>query len=214
VDGIIAAYGVRQAISPEMRTAFDLPAVTVNTFIHDSLPSVQPDDVAGGREAAFHLVSRGARHPAVIAGPEMRLASIERLAGFAGALQECGIDFDQSERVVHGDFTAESGAYCLDILLERCPDMDAVFCANDYMAAGAINRALARGLAIPDDLRVVGYDDREFASFWPIPITTLALPLERMGEVSAAMLFERIEGRSPDPMRVLLPSSLIVRQSS
>lgn len=102
----------------------------------------------------------------------------------------------------------------MDVLLEVCPDMDAVFCANDYMAAGAINRALARGRTIPDDLRVVGYDDREFSSFWPIPITTFALPLERMGEVSAAMLFERIEGREPDPMRVLLPSRLIIRQSS
>lgn len=214
VDGIIAAYGVRQAISPEMRAAFDLPAVTVNTFIHDSLPSVQPDDVAGGKAAALHLVSRGARRPAVIAGPERRLASIDRLAGFTMALKECGVDFDPTERVVHGDFSAESGARCLEALLERCPDIDAVFCANDYMAAGAINRALAHGLTIPDDLKVVGYDDREFASFWPIPITTFALPLERMGEVSATMLFECIEGQKPDPMRVLLPSSLIVRQSS
>jgi len=214
VDGIIAAYGVRQAISPEMRAAFDLPAVTVNTFIHDSLPSVQPDDVAGGKEAALHLVSRGARRPAVIAGPERRLASIDRLAGFIMALKECGVDFDPTERVVHGDFSAESGARCLEALLERCPDIDAVFCANDYMAAGAINRALAHGLTIPDDLKVVGYDDREFASFWPIPITTFALPLERMGEVSATMLFECIEGQKPDPMRVLLPSGLIVRQSS
>ncbi|MEN6491481.1 MAG: LacI family DNA-binding transcriptional regulator [Rectinema sp.] len=214
VDGIIAAYGVRQAIRPEMRVAFDLPAVTVNTFIYDSIPSVQPDDFAGGREAALHLVARGARRLAVIAGPEMRLASMERLAGFTKALEECGIGFDPSRRVVHGDFTAESGAHCMDVLLEVCPDMDAVFCANDYMAAGAINRALARGRTIPDDLRVVGYDDREFSSFWPIPITTFALPLERMGEVSAAMLFERIEGREPDPMRVLLPSRLIIRQSS
>jgi len=214
VDGIIAAYGVRQAIRPEMRAVFDLPAVTVNTFIHDSLPSVQPDDFAGGKEAALHLVSRGARRPAVIAGPEMRLASMERLAGFTKALEECGIGFNQAERVVHGDFSAESGARCMELLLETCPDMDAVFCANDYMAAGAINSALAHGLAIPRDLKVVGYDDREFSSFWPIPITTFALPLERMGEVSASMLFERIEGREPDPMRVLLPSSLIVRQSS
>jgi LacI family transcriptional regulator len=214
VDGIIAAYGVRQAIRPEMRAIFDLPAVTVNTFIHDSLPSVQPDDFAGGKAAARHLVSRGVRRPAVIAGPEMRLASMERLAGFTKALEECGIGFNQAKRVVHGDFSAESGARCMELLLETCPDMDAVFCANDYMAAGAINSALAHGLAIPRDLKVVGYDDREFASFWPIPITTFTLPLERMGEVSASMLFERIEGRKPDPMRVLLPSSLIVRQSS
>lgn len=214
VDGIIAAYGVRQAVRPQMRTVFDLPSVTVNTFIHDSIPSVQPDDFEGGRQAAIHLVSRGARRLAVIAGPEMRLASMERIAGFTSALHELGIEFDTVRRVVHGDFSAESGARCLDALLDASSDIDAIFCANDYMAAGAINCAIERGLSIPSDLKIVGYDDREFASFWPIPITTFALPLEQMGEVSAAMLFERIDGREPEPRRVLLKPNLIVRRSS
>ncbi len=214
VDGIIAAYGVRQAVRPQMRAVFDVPSVTVNTFIHESIPSVQPDDFEGGRQAALHLVSRGARKLAVIAGPEMRLASMERLAGFTKALEECGIVFDAAHLVVHGDFSAESGARGLDALLDASPDIDAIFCANDYMAAGAINRAQERGLKIPSELRIVGYDDREFASFWPIPITTFALPLEQMGETSATMLFARIDGRVPDPSRVMLEPSLIVRKSS
>ncbi|AEJ18778.1 LacI family DNA-binding transcriptional regulator [Gracilinema caldarium] len=214
VDGIIAAYGVRQTINSELRNIFDLPAITVNTFYNDSIPSIQPDDFKGGREAAFYLISKGVQRPAMIAGPENRIASIERLAGFASALNECGVEFSASKSVIHGDFTAESGARCLDILLEQHPHIDAVFCANDYMAAGAINRAFAHGLGIPSDLKVIGYDNREFSSFWPIPITTFALPLERMGEMSAAMLFDCIEGRNPDPMQVMLPSTLIIRQSS
>lgn len=214
VDGIIIACGVRQALGPQMREHFNLPVVAVNMLIKDNLPSVQPDDYEGGRQAALHLLERGARHPAVIAGPENRLASKERLAGFVSVLDERGIEFGQAERVVHGDFSAESGARCFELLFERCRDVDAVFCANDYMAAGAINRAGAHGMRIPGDIRVVGYDDREFASFWPIPITTFAQPLERMGEVSAGMLLERIAGKVPDPMRVLLPPRLIARQSS
>lgn len=214
VDGIIAAYGVRQAVRPQMRAVFDLPSVTVNTFIHETIPSVQPDDFEGGRQAAFHLIARGARRMAVIAGPEARLASVERLSGFANALEESGVAFDMAKYVVHGDFTADSGARCLDALLDSEDNIDAVFCANDYMAAGAINRALNRGRSIPGDLRVVGYDDREFASFWPIPITTLALPLEQMGEVSARMLFERIDGHKPIAPRVLLRPELIIRGSS
>ena len=214
VDGIIAAYGVRQTINLELQNIFDLPVVTVNTNLNNSLPSIQPDDLNGGREAALYLVSKGVQHPAMIAGPENRIASNERLAGFTKACNECGVEFNASKNVIHGDFTAESGSRCLDILLERCPDIDAVFCANDYMAAGAINRALAHGLAIPGDLKVIGYDDREFSSFWPIPISTFALPLEHMGEMSATILFECIEGRNPDPMQVILPSKLIVRQSS
>ncbi|HPV59441.1 MAG TPA: substrate-binding domain-containing protein, partial [Rectinema sp.] len=108
----------------------------------------------------------------------------------------------------------ESGSYCFDALLKACPDLDAVFCANDYMAAGAINRALASGISIPRDLHIIGYDDREFASFWPIPITTFAQPLEYMGELGATMLFERIDGRNPEPSMIKLAPTLIARRSS
>ena len=102
----------------------------------------------------------------------------------------------------------------METLLLRFPEFDAVFCANDYMAAGAINQASARGLSVPNDIKIIGFDNREFGAFWPIPITTFALPLLTMGEKSAEMLFERIEGRYPEPMHVTLPSNLIQRSSS
>lgn len=214
VDGIIIAYGVRQPPQSDLRPFMNLPVVTVNTSIDDAVPSVQPDDIGAGRDAALHLLSRGCGKPAFITGPEHRLASLERFAGFRDAMRERGMPIDEKLQLAHGDFSPESGARCLDELLDRSPDIDAVFCANDYMAAGALNRATERGLSIPRDLKVVGFDNREFTSFWPIPITTFALPLELMGEKSAAMLFDRIDGRVPNPMKISLPSRLIVRKST
>jgi len=214
VDGIIAAFGVRQSLKLDAFQSFGIPLVTVNTRIHDSVPSIQPDDFAGGREAALHLLSRGSHIPAVIAGPRKRLASEERVAGFVEALAEHNVDFNPSQQLVYGDFTASSGAQCLEELLQTLSTIDAVFCANDYMAAGAINQASSRGLSVPDDIKILGFDNREFGSFWPIPISTFALPLLNMGEMSAEMLFERIEGRDPEPMHVTLPSNLIKRRSS
>jgi len=214
VDGIIIAHGVRQIVESNVFASLDIPVVTVNTCIHGTVPSVQPDDFAGGREAALHILARGGKTPAVIAGPENRLASEERLAGFLEAIRDASLPFDPAKQVIHGDFSAESGANCLEALFKRIPTIDAVFCANDYMAAGAINHAISRGLAIPGDLKIVGFDDREFASFWPIPITTFALPLTGMGETSAEMLFQRIEGHNPDPLHVTIPSRLITRLSS
>lgn len=214
VDGIIIAYGVRQKVPPDSVQTLGMPTVTVNTCIHDSVPSIQPDDFLGGKEAAMHLLAQESRLPAIIAGPKKRLASEERVAGFMEVLKERDIPFNPSQQLVYGDFTVSSGAQCLDKLLGTLPDIDAVFCANDYMAAGAINEALRRRLSVPEDLKVVGFDNREFGSFWPIPITTFALPLLDMGETSAEMLFAQIDGRTPDPLHVTLPSSLIKRQSS
>jgi LacI family transcriptional regulator len=214
VDGILLAYGVRREVAEEELGSLVLPCVTINLRVHASLPSVLPDDLAGGRAAAHYLLERGSSRPCVIAGPPDRLASRERLRGFMEAMASSGIAFDRGTQVVHGDFTSESGAPCLDSLLASCPGMDSVFCANDYMAAGAINRALVRGLSIPRDLRVLGYDDREFASFWPIPISSFALPLEAMGETGMSMLFGSIEGRQPEPLHALLPARLIERGST
>ena len=214
VDGIIIAYGIRQPIAEDVLASLDARVVAVNTSGRPRVPSVQPDDLGGGEIAAGLLIAKGSAHPLFIGGPPSRVASADRLAGFAKGLQKSGIAFDSERQVAHGDFTPASGASCLDLLLDRCPDADAVFCANDYMAAGAINRAGALGISIPRDLKVIGYDDREFATFWPIPITSMALPLEEMGATSATMLFDRIEGREPEPMHLVLGARLVERAST
>ncbi len=135
VDGIIIAYGIRQPIAAEVLASLDSRVVTVNASGNPPLPSVQPDDIGGGAAAARLLVGKNCRRPLYIGGPPGRVASTERLTGFATELERSEIAFDRRSQVAHGDFTPASGASCLDLLLDRFPEAAPVFRANDYMSA-------------------------------------------------------------------------------
>jgi len=214
IDGLIVSLGVRRRFALEGLARLKIPVVTINTSLGNQIPSVEPDDRLGGGDAARHLLARGARRLALIAGPRDRLASEDRVAGFIEALTEAGGDFDAQRHVSYGDFTVNSGKKGLQDLLNKDKDIDALFCANDYMAAGAINAARDLGIDVPGALKVVGFDDREFGEFWTIPISTFQLPLYDIGRRSAGLLMDRMDGRESDDLHPLLPSRLIQRQSS
>ncbi|MDQ7796328.1 MAG: LacI family DNA-binding transcriptional regulator [Spirochaetia bacterium] len=214
IDGLIVSFGIRKRIENRLPKALDFPVVSINARVSDDIPSIQPDDYSGGREAARYLLQRGAKNPAIIGGPESRLASEERIQGFVDEMAAQSIPFDRDKMIVYGDFSFDSGRTCMATLLQRDRSIDAVFCANDYMAAGAITEAQKQNIAIPQQLRIVGYDNREFDWFWPIPITTFSLPLAEMGEKGASTLIRMIKGEKPEPFHVVIPSSLVTRASS
>jgi LacI family transcriptional regulator len=214
IDGLIVSLGVRRHLAFEGLARLKIPVVTINTNLGNLIPSVEPDDRRGGADAARHLLARGARKPALIAGPLNRLASEDRIAGFVEALTKAGVNFDKRRHVTYGDFTFASGETGLRGLLDSDTDIDALFCANDYMAAGAINTARKLGIDVPGALKVVGFDNREFGEFWPVPISTFQLPLYDIGRHSAELLLDRMDGRKSDNPHLLLPSRLIQRQSS
>lgn len=214
IDGLIISYGVRKRISIKHLDKLKIPIITINTRISDEIPSVEPDDYVGGSMAAEHLLEQGSHRPAIITGPRSRLASQERVRGFIDALKKKGVSFDLETQLTTGDFTSESGNRELPLLLKKDPGIDAVFCANDYMAAGAINAALRMGIAIPEELRIIGFDNREFGNFWSIPISTFKLPLFDMGKRSADTLIDMMAGGTPSSMHQLLPCTLVHRASS
>jgi DNA-binding LacI/PurR family transcriptional regulator len=123
-----------------------------------------------------------------------------------------GKKLDES-RIRYGDFTYRSGYEAMEDMLRKSPDFDALFCANDHIAAGAIHAAESAGLRVPQDIAILGFDNREFAAFWPTPISTFSQPLEEMGRQSAKHLFDLIEGKSVPPT-TWLHSTLIVRSST
>lgn len=213
IDGLIISFGIRRALNLDFIDQFKIPLVVVNAKVDRTIPSVQPDDRGGGRSAAQYLLNRGAHSLAIIAGPENRISSEDRVAGFLEELEAQNIACDFSKRIVHGNYTVESGEQCFASLFKRDPSIDAIFCANDYMAAGAINAALARGLTIPDRIKIIGFDNREFCSFWPTPITTFALPLLKMGEKSAEILLQLVEGKALLHTKITIPSELVIRKS-
>lgn len=190
----------------------DVPVVVCGNpgpgVVAKGLRTVTIDDRQGGVDATRHLLSRGARRIAMIAGPRDATGSIARLAGYREVL---GRDFDPS-LVVHGDFGADSGAAALEQLLQRDPAIDAVFCASDRMAAGAYRTAAARGLRIPTDLRIVGFDGHAIGLELEPQLTTVAQPILQLGRTAVQMLTEWIAGN--DPGHRMFPTELVVRASS
>lgn len=213
VDGLIISYGVSQHKRRSIEIPGDRPTITINSHLGSSIPSIEPDNHQGGRDAAAQLFAAGARRIAVIAGPKTRLASKKRLEGL--------FDFEPPpdrvllrDRVEHVEFTFEGGYRGMKRLLENGKDFDALFCANDYIAAGAMTAADEAGISIPQELLVVGFDDREFAAFWPTPISTFKQPLFRMGQLAAQYLTDCIYENQGIPSSTLLQSEFIRRKSS
>ena len=172
---------------------------------------VDADNPQGGRQAADLLLDRGRSRLATITGPADMLASRDRQAGFAAALAERGTSLAAS-CAVEGDFSVAGGRAAMEQLLEQCPGLDGVFCANDLMAVGALQALAAHGRAVPEDVAVVGFDDVAVAAGSTPALTTVRQPIEEMGRAMAVMLLDVLDGREHPPS-VVLPTRLVVRAS-
>ncbi|MDT0345542.1 LacI family DNA-binding transcriptional regulator [Streptomyces litchfieldiae] len=209
---------------PAIATASGLPTVFggrpgwAGADRQPDLLYVDTDNRDGARQAVAHLRERGRTRVAVITGPLDQTSAQDRLDGYLDAL---GLREPDPALLAHGDFTAEGGARAMAELLDRSPAPDAVFAGNDLMATGALRTLRERGLRVPDDVAVVGYDDLEPAAWADPPLTTVRQDVERMGELMASLLLRRL-GRAPDPegrdaeppAPVITPARLIVRGSA
>src|SRR5919197_36609 len=169
--------------------------------------------VGGGAAVAVqHLLARGRRRIATITGPLDMAPGLDRLDGYRDALRAAGARATR-RLVEEGDFTEESGQRAMRALLERAADMDAVFAANDLMAAGALDALRAAGRRVPEDVAVVGFDD-SVVSRWSEPrLTSVAQPVEEMGRQITRLLLARIAGEAAG-VSVILHTNLVVRESS
>lgn len=171
-----------------------------------SIPFVSPDNAGGAVVAVRHLVERGRRRVATIAGPSWSPCSSERLAGYRSAVTAAGL----ASIVVPADFTAEGGASATRRLLASAALPDALFVASDLMAAAALRTLTAAGLRVPDDVAVVGFDDATPALLSTPSLSTIRQPVEEVVAVAVATLFEG--ATAPHEQR--LPTRLVVRASS
>jgi len=179
----------------------DVPADTVLT-----------DNLQGGFLATQHLIGLGHRRIGCITGPSPLRPSAQRLSGHLKALDEYGIARDP-EVIARGDFQYQSGYEAAHKLLDLPRPPTAIFAHNDLMAVGAIRAAVERGLEVPRDLAVVGFDDVPLASFTNPRLTTVAQPKHELGVRAMRMLTERIQNHLLEPRREVLPTTLIVRDS-
>ena len=179
---------------------------------------VDTDNRNGARKAVAHLQERSRRRIAVINGPLDQTSALDRMLGYCDALGVAPDEADPS-LVAQGDFTAEGGERAMARLLDASPGLDAVFAGNDLMASGALRTLRARGLRVPEDVAVVGYDDLEPAAWAEPPLTTVRQDVEGMGRMMAELLLRRTGLREADeegapPAPVITPATLVVRESS
>lgn len=213
-DGVILVLPRGQSQDLEALRRHHIPFVVVDhrgELGHD-VPSVGATNFLGGRTATEYLLSLGHRRIAVISGyPEMR-CSRDRIAGYRAALEDAGIAIDPV-LIRPGDFQMKTGFEQTVALLDLPEPPTAIFAGCDMQAMGVYTALRERGLNIPDDMSVIGFDDVAVSSLVAPTLTTIRQPLVEMGRVATTMLLHLIAGEPLDSMRVELTTNLIVRQS-
>jgi LacI family transcriptional regulator len=217
VDGVLlASAGVADeylsrlvgAGFPVVLVDRDLPALKV--------PAVLLDNEGAAHGAVRHLIAFGHRRIAMLTGLASISTTTERLAGYQRALREASIQMDD-RLVVSGESTSDGGAEALNSVMDLETPPTAIFSGNNLMSIGALQTIARRGLNVPDELAIVGFDDFPFPwseAFRP-QLTTVAQPTYELGRRAAEMLVRQLSGAISEPaQRVVLEGTLVIRESS
>ncbi|WP_198168991.1 LacI family DNA-binding transcriptional regulator [Herbidospora daliensis] len=188
-----------------------IPAVSCGAVIgmENVIPYAACDERGGARQMTKYLADQGRRKIAIITGPMDTPGGIQRLEGFTDVLGRRAA----KKLIEHGDWTRRSGEVAMARLLERSPDLDAVFCASDVMASGALATLRAAGRRVPDDVAVGGFDDSDVAMSTHPPLTTVRQPLTEIAEETVRILLDLIDG-ADQIESVTVPTRLVVRESA
>ena len=211
VDGIIVFAG-RLSDAKLKRYANDVSVVVTGRQLRSKgLFSLQIDDRQGAMLAVSHLLELGHRRIAFINGSENHPDAIERLGGYRKALEEAGVGFDP-KLVVVGDWHEEGGLRATLELLESKANFTAIFCVNDQTAYGALLGLFRKGLSIPGDVSVIGFDDLPSSAFRVPPLTSVRQSIGILGEQSVQAMLDLLAGNRPKLTPP--PVELVVREST
>ncbi len=209
VDAV--AFAVFDTHPDDLQPVIDAGITAVRLGGRQAQPGVDllhTDDEGAAAEATRYLAQRGYRRIAFICGPAAQGPAAERVAGYRAALGKTGI-------VEHTEFSRAGGAEGMRRLLARKSVPDAVLCANDMMAIGALDVARERAIEVPSTLAVMGFDDIEAASLVSPQLTTMANPAREIGRACGELLLDRLSGKEIGPPReVVIPARLVRRQSA
>ncbi|WP_431044334.1 LacI family DNA-binding transcriptional regulator [Streptomyces sp. P1-3] len=223
VDGVLLVSVHADDPLPDLLERISMPAVlSGRRTAQETVAYVDADNLGGARAAVDHLLARGRRTIATIAGPPDMHVAQSRLAGYRDAVRTAGREPDP-RLTEAADFTEEGGRRAMRALLARRPDLDAVFAASDVMAAGARHVLRETGRRVPEDVALVGFDDSAVARHMDPPLTSVRQPVEEMGQAMVRALLEQIEARRAarrtgrwraERPQTVLPTELVRRASS
>jgi len=191
-----------------------IPITTIG-FTHEGCSSVAIDDVAGGRMATEHLTSLGHRKIATLSGQRETAYSFDvsdnRNKGYIEALKEVGVEWNP-DLEIRGDFNIYTAEIAMESFLRRKKLPTAIFCHSDEMAAGALKAIRARGMRVPEDISVIGFDDHQIAEY--IGLTTVSQPPQFEGQMAAAAAIAEIANPTIERKKIVIPTSLVVRDTT
>lgn len=210
--GVVLVPGL-PASAYQATVARGLPLVAIDRAPEGlDVDRVTVANVEGARRAVRHLVSLGHRRIGLVGGPAGLSTAAERRRGYEAALAEAGLR-REATRVEEGDFRPSGGRAAMERLLARAEPPTAVFVTNDLMTLGAYEAIRARGLRVPQDVAVVGFDDAPWAEWLHPPLTTVAQPAYELGATAARLLLERLQEPRRPTRSVVLETRLVVRAS-
>ena len=211
IDGMLL-LGSRLPFDASIEEQRNLPPmVMANEFAPElELPTVHIDNLTAAFNAVNYLRELGHKRIGCIAGPEEMPLCHYRLQGYVQALRRTGVTVDP-HYIARGDFTFAAGGQALEKLLDLPEPPTAVFCHSDVMALGALSYAKRRGLRIPKDLSIIGFDNISLSEFCDPPLSTVAQPRYQIGREAMLLLLDQLHGQTVSSGSRLLDCELIVR---
>lgn len=191
----------------------DIPVVVMDwgpmLFTSDK---IQDNSLRGGYMAAKHLIEAGHKHIGCITGPLVKHQAQMRYEGYKRALNESNLEFN-ANWIIEADFECEGGYSAFNAMFDKGPLPTALFVSNDMMAMGVINAANEKGIKIPEQLSIIGYDDIQISKFMTPALTTIHQPKYRLGKAAVEALLNKLDGGQTDSQVVQLEPTLIERNT-
>ncbi|MDU5142605.1 MAG: LacI family DNA-binding transcriptional regulator [Paenibacillus dendritiformis] len=206
IDGFILASNT---LSAEEVRLLDVPVVTLDRTISDTIPTVASDNREGARQGVQYLLDRGCSKIAHIRGPQQLSIADERCQGYLDVVKEAA--WFSPDLIIEGNFSLNQATEAANRLLDRHPDVDGIFAGNDIMAMGALRAVQKRDIPVPDRMQIVGFDGISLGEMVYPELTTVAQSIYEMGLLAARMLIKMIERKPLDTMHYKLPVELIRR---
>ncbi len=214
-DGVIIVTSALNAPQQAELRRLNIPAVIVDPAGVPLLdaPTIGASNWAGGLAATEHLLGLGHRRIAFIAGQPQLLCSRARLDGYRTALEAAGLPVDE-HLIYQGDFYHASGFAGGTKLLALAQPPTAIFASSDQMALGAYEAVRRRGMRVPEDVSIIGFDDLPEVRWSSPPLTTIRQPLSQMGMVAARTVLRLVQGEKLESPRMELATELVIREST
>lgn len=191
----------------------NIPTVVLNREIEEpNLINILSDDKKGAYKAVKHLIDNGHRKIAIVEGQEGFKSAHERKEGYLEALMDNNVSITKSF-IMKGNYDLESGYRAMKELLSLEDVPTAVFCSNDDMAVGAMKALGEKGIRVPEDMSLIGFDDNVFSSYLTPALTTIKRPIEKISQEGALRLIQLIEGKEVSKETLYLKTELVQRES-